>query len=186
MTSRTGHVASHVIEEEDNMRTAFGACLCAMLLFASACSKKEMAQPVSLPQASPAPQTAEANDTSKAGPLLREKSAADPPRQPEGSRENATLKPSFTGDSAGLRQTVIVPTLDTPLPAGKNAIWCASFQLAWNRLSKDTLKDPIQVKNAEAVAERLNQAQLSEKDLPPGTFYAAAGVAGEAIPRIQR
>lgn len=173
------------------MRTTSGACLCAMLLFASACSKKEVAQPSSPPQPSPTPtQTAEKSETQRAEPVLkkeepvREKVRIEAPKPAENPRAISELKPSFAGDSSGLKQTVIVPTLDTPPPAGKNAIWCASFQMAWGRLAKDTPKDPIQVKNAEAVAERLNQARFSENDLVPGTFYAAAGVAGEAAPRI--
>jgi hypothetical protein len=41
---------------------------------------------------------------------------------------------SFDGSSDRLQQTVIVPTLDSPIPEGKSAIWCVSFQLAWNHL----------------------------------------------------
>lgn len=41
----------------------------------------------------------------------------------------AQAKP-FEGDSSELQHTIIVPTLDTPIPEGKSAIWCGSFQLA--------------------------------------------------------
>jgi hypothetical protein len=64
---------------------------------------------------------------------------------------------SFDGDSGRLRRTVIVPTLDTPIPEGKSAVWCASFQLAWNRLKADVAKGPVGVANAEEVARRLNE-----------------------------
>ena len=37
---------------------------------------------------------------------------------------------AFDGSSEQLQKTIIVPTLDTPMPGGKNVIWCASFQLA--------------------------------------------------------
>src|SRR5262245_8297100 len=43
----------------------------------------------------------------------------------------------FDGNSDRLQQTIIVPTLDSPIPDGKSAIWCVSFQLAWNRLKED-------------------------------------------------
>src|SRR5262245_42725084 len=93
---------------------------------------------------------------------------------------------TFDGTSDQLRQTVIVPTLDTPIPDGKSAIWCASFQLAWNRLKDDVAKGPIQLANAQAIADRLNRADQSEDDLEQQAVYAAAGLAKDGIvERIQ-
>ena len=89
--------------------------------------------------------------------------------------------PSFSGDSTSLRDTVIVPTLDTPVAAGKNVIWCSSFQIAWDRLKNDVVKAPVQVKGAETVAKRLNEAPQSEKDLMPESYYAAAGYINKGI-----
>lgn len=91
------------------------------------------------------------------------------------------LEKAFDGDSTGLKATVIVPTLDTPLPEGKNAIWCASFQIAWNHLRHDVIKEPIRIRNAEVVAGRLNRAKQSEADLPPDSYYAAAGFVKDGI-----
>ena len=81
---------------------------------------------------------------------------------------------SFDGSSDQLKQTVMVPTLDTPVPTGKSAIWCASFQMAWNKFKAEVAKSPVQIKG-ELVAERLNHAEQSEDDLEPSSFYAAAG-----------
>jgi hypothetical protein len=91
---------------------------------------------------------------------------------------------SFERDSSALAQTVIVPTLDTPIPQGRSAIWCSSFQLAWNRLKDDLAKGPVQVQNAQTVADRLNRAQASEADLDPSSFYAAAGFIEDHILEI--
>lgn len=104
-------------------------------------------------------------------------------RESEGDVDVALLQPAvgFTGDSTELERTVIVPTLDTPLPKDKNAIWCASFQLAWNRLAKDVIKGPPEVANAEEVATRLNSAKVTEADLPENACYAAAGFAADGI-----
>jgi len=88
---------------------------------------------------------------------------------------------SFSGKSEQLKATVILPTLDTPLPEGKSAIWCSSFQLAWNQLKNDIAKGPIQIQNAAAVAERLNRAKESSADLAPGSYYAAAGSVRDGI-----
>src|SRR5207249_7461129 len=88
---------------------------------------------------------------------------------------------TFDGDSKELQQTVIVPTLDTPIPAGKSAIWCSSIQIAWNRLKDDVVKGPVHLENAETVADRLNRAEQSADDLWADSQYAAAGFAKDGI-----
>jgi len=82
---------------------------------------------------------------------------------------------TFSGDSQKLKQTVIVPTLDSPCPPGKNVIWCSSFQLAWNELRDNVIGEPLQVIGAEEIATRLNAAQQSASDLEPSSFYATGG-----------
>ena len=37
---------------------------------------------------------------------------------------------AFDGDSQDLHQSVVVPTLDTPVAEGKNVVWCGTLQLA--------------------------------------------------------
>jgi len=83
--------------------------------------------------------------------------------------------PTFSGDSQKLEQTVIVPTLDSPCPPGKNVIWCSSFQLAWNEMKDKVIGAPLQVVGAEEVAARLNAAKQSASDLDPKSFYIAGG-----------
>jgi len=82
---------------------------------------------------------------------------------------------TFSGDSQKLKQTVIVPTLDSPCPPGKNVIWCSSFQLAWNELRDNVIGAPLQVIGAEEIATRLNAAKQSALDLEPRAFYATGG-----------
>jgi hypothetical protein len=96
------------------------------------------------------------------------------------------LPKSFDNSSISLRETAIIATLDTPIPEGKSAVWCASFQLAWDRLKNDVAKGPVEVQNAEVVAARLNRAEFPKTGLDPNTFYAAAGLAkDEIIERIK-
>jgi hypothetical protein len=88
---------------------------------------------------------------------------------------------TFSGDSRNLQQSAVVPTLDSPLPEGKNVIWCATFQMAWDRLKNDVAGGPVRVTNAEALADRLNRAGLSAHDLPDNSYYAAAGFVEDGI-----
>jgi hypothetical protein len=87
----------------------------------------------------------------------------------------------FQGDSSGLRQTVIVPTLNTPIPDGKSAIWCISFQLAWNEFKTKVAKHSFTVAGAEQAAEDLNRAPESLTDVEPDMVYSQAGLSNEGI-----
>ena len=40
----------------------------------------------------------------------------------------------LTADSGALRQTIITPRLEEPMEAGRNVLWCGTFQLAWNEI----------------------------------------------------
>jgi len=89
--------------------------------------------------------------------------------------EYAGRTATFSGSSESLKQTVIVPTLDSPLPVGKNVIWCSSFQLAWNEVRDEVIGAPLEVIGAEEVAARLNVAPQSVSDLDEESVYAAGG-----------
>jgi hypothetical protein len=93
---------------------------------------------------------------------------------------------TFGGKAGEPRETIVVPTLDSPLVKGKSAIWCSSFQAAWKALA--TLSgEPLEIENAKAVADRLNGAPESAADLPEGSWYAAAGLLKDnTIQRIQK
>lgn len=94
--------------------------------------------------------------------------------------------PALSGTSDAFPMTALVPTLDTPIPKGKSAIWCSSFQLAWNRLKDEVAKGPVQLTNAQTVADRLNNAEQTDGDLNSEDVYAAAGLAKDGIvERIQ-
>lgn len=98
-----------------------------------------------------------------------------------GSNQASPTPFSFEGSSDELKATVIVPTLDSPLPQGKSAIWCVSFELAWSRLKNDVVRGPVQIANAQAIADRLNGTTHTEADLNPDAVFAAAGLAKDGI-----
>jgi hypothetical protein len=88
---------------------------------------------------------------------------------------------AFDGESTLLHQTQIVPTLDTPVAEGKNAVWCASFQQAWKVMERDVVKGPLRVEGAGEACDRLNNAPDPAPDLPAGGSYAAAGLVSRGI-----
>ena len=99
----------------------------------------------------------------------------------EDTRQDPGLEMAYDGNSTGLEHTVILPTLDTPMPKGKNVIWCSSFQLAWNQLKDNVIKEPVKLVGAEEIANRLNLAKQSLADIPDESCYAAAGFVKDGI-----
>ena len=89
----------------------------------------------------------------------------------------ATVYPNSTA----LGHSLVVPTMDTKMVKGKNVIWCASFQLAWNHLGTEVLHEPPAVANAEEIAAQLNGSKFSEDDLSSDCFYATAGRCRDGI-----
>jgi hypothetical protein len=87
----------------------------------------------------------------------------------------------FDGPSSDLKQTTIVPSLQSRLDKGRNVIWCASFDMAWKELK--TLYPPnlLQVKGAEEIVALLNNSPIAAGDLPDQSFYAAAGFLRDGI-----
>lgn len=94
----------------------------------------------------------------------------------------AKFKPpplSFDGPSTGLSTTAVQLTLETPIPAGKTAIWCGTFAMAWHELADQIVKEPIDLQGASELARLLNRSsagEIEEKDR-----YAAAGWYADGI-----
>ena len=84
-------------------------------------------------------------------------------------------EPVIAVDSSELQATEVVPTLDTPIPANKNAIWCASFLAAWKTLETDLAKEPVTLQGDPAIAQTLNKAVDPRPYIPNESLYVAAG-----------
>jgi hypothetical protein len=83
--------------------------------------------------------------------------------------------------SADLKRTSVVVTLDDPLPDHHNVIWCATFQMAWDKAKRNVIKEPIRIIGADALAERLNRGEFPPADIGNESFYAAAGFVKDGI-----
>ena len=84
-------------------------------------------------------------------------------------------------DSVDLEQTLIIASLDSPLPKYHNIIWCSTFQMAWDVLKNYIIGEPVEVLGAEEFADRLNSAEFPDKDLDYESYFAAAGLLTEGI-----
>ncbi|MFC1793750.1 hypothetical protein ACFL3Q_09220 [Planctomycetota bacterium] len=84
-------------------------------------------------------------------------------------------------ESTDLEQTSFVATLDCPLLINRNVIWCSTFQMAWDMLKNDIIREPVKVPQAAELADRLNEAEFSPGNLEAESFYAKVGVVKEGI-----
>jgi hypothetical protein len=96
-------------------------------------------------------------------------------------RRTKTYASGANVDSNSLKQTVVVATLECPLPEHKNAIWCATFQMAWDRFKQDIIGAPIQVQTVQELAERLNRSQFPAGSIEEKSYYATAGFVKDGI-----
>lgn len=101
------------------------------------------------------------------------------------SRAQITKHPRDV-NSTELTQTSVVATLDCPISKHKNIIWCGTFQIAWDKLKNSIIGEPIQLIGVEELDDRLNNNELSTKNLEPDSYYATAGfVKDGTIEQIQ-
>jgi hypothetical protein len=88
--------------------------------------------------------------------------------------------PAFAGRSTELKQTAIVPTLETPLPDNSSAIWCGSLNLSWKEL-RGLAGGDVTMHTLPHLTEQLNVAAKKELGLQTGHYYAKAGQTTEGI-----
>jgi prepilin-type processing-associated H-X9-DG protein len=98
-----------------------------------------------------------------------------------GAFKTITIKHSRQVNSADLKQTCIVATLDCPMTEHKNIIWCGTFQIAWDKFKNDIIGEPIKLIGAKDLDDRLNNNEFSTENLVPGSYYAVAGFVKDGI-----
>jgi len=101
--------------------------------------------------------------------------------EPAPYKKTVVTKQAKTVDTADLKQTSVVATLDCPMPEHQNVIWCSTFQMAWDKLKNDIIGEPVKVLGAEELAVRLNHGEVSAEDIKEESFYATAGFVGTGI-----
>lgn len=84
-------------------------------------------------------------------------------------------------------RTVISPYLEAQLDTTNNALYCASFQMAWSKMRDQVIKDDIRLAGNPQAARQLNRQLLGNDDVSSGSYVAEAGVfSQELVDRINR
>lgn len=77
--------------------------------------------------------------------------------------------------STSLKSTVISPHMEVKLEKDKNMVYCSTFQLAWNELKENIIKEDIKLNGEQAVTEALNKSLSKKKDLSDKDYIAKVG-----------
>jgi hypothetical protein len=99
-----------------------------------------------------------------------------------GTHDEAFTEEGLTETNASaLPGTIVTPTLESPMGAGKSVLWCASFQLAWNEACDLIGEDLHFDGNEPAVVAQLNQRSFTRQDLDDESCVAVAGFVMDGI-----
>lgn len=99
-------------------------------------------------------------------------------RQPAAVRAADT--PGLT-DSTSLPNTVFTPLLQCEIEPGKNFVYCASFQAAWNEFADTVIHEPVLVEGNPLLVRMLNKKFGGDTVIPEEAFIAAAGFEGDGV-----
>ena len=78
-------------------------------------------------------------------------------------------------DSQQLKRTLVTPHMEEPILPGKNLIYCSTFQIAWNELQENLIKEEVRLSGAPRMAELLNKQVSTRNDLSEDCYLATAG-----------
>jgi hypothetical protein len=101
-----------------------------------------------------------------------------------GCRQDSTepLPPSKPVAAEQLRQTDVLPHLEGSITAGRNYVFCATFQLAWNQSQDKIFGEPIRLAGSPRMAkDLLLGSKLTEAILPPGSYLVRAGLVKDGV-----
>ena len=79
-----------------------------------------------------------------------------------------------------LKTSVVTAHLEQPLEAGKNVLWCSTFQLAWNEAC-DLVGEDLHVENEPSMVAVLDKRSATKADLDEPSYLAMAGWTADGI-----
>ncbi|MBN1163566.1 MAG: hypothetical protein JXB45_03230 [Candidatus Krumholzibacteriota bacterium] len=81
----------------------------------------------------------------------------------------------------GSSATAVSPHLEEPIVAGRNLVYCATFQLAWNQMKEDIIRDDIVLEKPLDCVRHLNRGLSTIRDIDENDYLARAGLGRDKI-----
>lgn len=82
------------------------------------------------------------------------------------------------------KTTIVTPVLDHKIIPDKNLIYCSTFQMAWNSLYKDVIKETIEIEDKPWYVDKLNELVLAPPLISNDAYIAVAGLGKDNINEI--
>jgi hypothetical protein len=78
--------------------------------------------------------------------------------------------------------TTVTPHLEAEISSGRNLLYCATFQVAWDQLRDDILDGhPIQLESDPPIVQALNHRLVGKQDISAEYYLAMAGFGRDRI-----
>lgn len=87
----------------------------------------------------------------------------------------------FTANAEDLTRTLVSPVLTSTVPDSTNVIYCASFQLAWNKLRQDYARGPVRLTGNPPFVDELNAGDFTQSDIAEASCLTLAGQYNEGV-----
>jgi len=84
-------------------------------------------------------------------------------------------------EASQLKSTIITPHLEQKIPLGKSVIYSSTFQVGWNKLEEEYIKDTIRLAGNPPMAQALNKHLTSRKEISGECYVATAGPMNERL-----
>ncbi len=79
------------------------------------------------------------------------------------------------------KRTIITPHMEANIKEGKNLLYCSTFQLAWNELKEDIIKEDILLQNEPPMVKMLNKGLSTKEDISEKNYVAMVGFEKDGI-----
>jgi hypothetical protein len=77
--------------------------------------------------------------------------------------------------------TLVTPHMEVPMTAGQNVVYCSTFQLAWNDMKNDIVKEDIRLERSLPLVRHLNRGRATRSDISERDYFAVAGPGGDEL-----
>jgi len=84
-------------------------------------------------------------------------------------------------DTKTTDKTIVTPVLDTVFDPNKNIIYCSTFQMAWNSLYSDVIKETIEIENKPWYLDKLNELVNLPPQISSDAYVSLAGFGKDNI-----
>jgi hypothetical protein len=75
----------------------------------------------------------------------------------------------------------MTPHMEAPIEPGRNVVFCSTFQIAWNQMKNDIVKDDIRLAKPQELIRILNLGRTMRTDISDADYLAMVGFGSDNI-----